>query len=42
MRATTTSPGLFRQLMNLTDDAVMDILAIVMCEKLEAGRATVE
>ncbi len=35
-------PGLFRQLMTLTDDAVLDILSIVMCETLEAGSATVE
>ena len=35
-------PGLFRQLMTLADDAVLDILAIVMGETLEAGSATVE
>ncbi|QDC36380.1 ParB/RepB/Spo0J family partition protein [Sphingobium fuliginis] len=35
-------PGLFRQLMTLTDDAVLDILAIVMGETLEAGSAMVE
>lgn len=35
-------PGLFRQLMILTDDAVLDILAIVMGETLEAGSAMVE
>ncbi|WP_327752442.1 ParB/RepB/Spo0J family partition protein [Sphingobium sp. SJ10-10] len=35
-------PSLFRQLMTLTDDAVLDILAIVMGETLEAGSTTVE